>query len=148
VPLGVTVTVWDHGRFRKRLVTSHQRHRIAAVVQASCFFPGPYWQMVPLDGYATFDGAWLERVPVDDVEQLGAGKVIACATDIGGRLLKGAIRPTEVPRPKADHRVLHPIAPIALGAWDFNPDRCLDALEIGRRSAAAFAERHRAWLIG
>ena len=148
VPLGVTVTVWDNWRFRKRLVTGHHQHRIAAVVQASCFFPGPYWQMVPLDGRATFDGAWLERVPVDDVEQLGARKVIACATDTEGRLLKGAIRPTEVPRPKADYRVLHPIVPIALGAWDFNPDRCFDAVEIGRRSAAAFVERHRSWLNG
>ena len=102
--------------------------------------------MVPLDGRATLDGAWLARVPVDDVATLGAAKVIACSTNIDGRLLRGAIRPVDVPRPNADHRVLYPIAPLALGPFDFHVGRSLEALAIGRASAAAFADRHRDWL--
>ena len=147
VPLGIAVTEWRNWRFRRRLITSRDRLRIAAVVQASCFFPGPYWQMVPLDGRPTFDGAWLGRVPVDDVEALGARKVIACSSDLEGRLLKGAIRPTEVASPKADYRVLYPTEPLALGSFDFDRTRFLEAFAIGRASAAVFVQRHGTWLI-
>ena len=146
IPLGIAVTVWERWRFRRRLVTGCHPHRIAAVVQASCFLPGPYWQMVPLDGQPTFDGAWLARVPVDDVMALGAGKVIACSSNVDGRLLKGALRAIDVATPAADFRVLYPIEPLALGAFDFNVERSAAALAIGRASAAAFVDRHRAWL--
>jgi predicted acylesterase/phospholipase RssA len=146
VPLGIAVTEWRDWRFQRRLVTRHDRLRIAAVVQASCFFPGPYWQMVPLDGRPTFDGAWLGRVPVDEVERLGARKVIACSSNLEGRLLKGAIRPTDAASPKADYRVLYPTEPLALGPFDFDRKRSLEAFEIGRASAAAFVEHHGAWL--
>lgn len=147
VPLGITVTEWRGWRFRRRLVTSRDRLRIAAVVQASCFFPGPYWQMVPLDGRPTFDGAWLGRVPVDDVETLGARKVIACSSNLEGRLLKGAIRTTDVASPTADYRVLNPTEPLTLGPFDFHRGRSIEAFEIGRASAEAFVEHHRTWLI-
>jgi predicted acylesterase/phospholipase RssA len=147
IPLGIPVTVWERGRFRRRLYTRHQPLRIAAVVQASCFFPGPYWQMVPLEGRLTIDGAWLARVPVDDVALLGARKVIACSSNLEGRLLRGALRPTDMPRPRADFRVLFPIEPLALGAFDFNTERSLEALAIGRASAAAFVDRHHDWLM-
>jgi predicted acylesterase/phospholipase RssA len=146
VPLGIPVTVWDNWRFERRLFSGRHPLRIAAVVQASCFLPGPYWQMVPLDGLATFDGAWLARVPVDDVATLGASKVIACTSNVQGRLLRGAIRATDVPTPRADHRVLYPIEPLALGSFDFNIERSLRALAIGRASAAAFVDQHREWL--
>src|SRR5262249_17449920 len=46
VPLAIAVTVWDNWRFERRVITRGHRLRIAAVVQASCFFPGPYWQMI------------------------------------------------------------------------------------------------------
>jgi predicted acylesterase/phospholipase RssA len=146
VPLGIPVTVWEDWRFQRRLFTARHPHRIAAVVQASCFLPGPYWQMVPLDGRATFDGAWLERVPVDDVGTLGAGKVIACTSNLEGRLLRKAIRPIDAVPPTAEFRVLHPIEPLALGAFDFDIERSAQALAIGRASAAAFVDRHRGWL--
>jgi NTE family protein len=146
-PLGISVTVWDQWRFQRRLFTARHPLRIAAVVQASCFLPGPYWQMVPLDGRPTFDGAWLARVPVDDVKTLGAGKVIACSSNQEGRLLRGAIRPIDVATPQVDHRVLYPIEPLALGAFDFDAGRSAQAFAIGRASAAAFLERHRDWLM-
>lgn len=146
VPLGISVTVWDNWRFERRVITRRHRLRIAAVVQASCFFPGPYWQMVPVDGRPTFDGAWLERVPVDDVARLGARKVIACSSNADGRLLKGAIRTVEPSTPTADHRVLCPVEPLALGAFDFDPGRSMEAFAIGRASAAVFCERNREWL--
>jgi len=146
VPIAIPVTVWTDWRFERRVITNRDRLRIAAVVQASCFFPGPYWQMVPVDGRLTFDGAWLQRVPVDDAAGLGARKVIACSSDAGGRLLRGAIRQREVAPPRADHRVLSPIEPLALGAFDFDRERSVAAFEIGRASAAVFAERHRDWL--
>jgi predicted acylesterase/phospholipase RssA len=146
VPLGIPVTEWRDWRFRRRVLTRGDPMRIAAVVQASCFFPGPYWQMVPIDGRPAFDGAWLGRVPVDDVQMLGARKVIACTSNLEGRLLRGAIRTRDVPTPAADFRVLHPVQPLALGPFDFDRHRTVDAFSIGRASAEAFAARHRAWL--
>jgi predicted acylesterase/phospholipase RssA len=146
VPLGIAVTVWDNWRFERRVITGRDPLRIASVVQASCFLPGPYWQMVPVDGRPTFDGAWLERVPVDDVERLGARKVIACSSDADGRLLKGAFRSVEPSSPRSDHRVLSPIQPLELGAYDFDLARSIAALAIGRASAEAFAVRNREWL--
>jgi len=146
VPLGIPVTIWDEWRFQRRLFTARHPIRIAAVIQASCFLPGPYWQMVPLEGRPAFDGAWLERVPVDDAAALGAGKVIACTSNIDGRLLRGALRPVDVAKPASDFRVLSPIEPLSLGAWDFNLERSVQALAIGRASAAAFVDRHREWL--
>jgi predicted acylesterase/phospholipase RssA len=146
VPLGIAVTVWDRWRFHRRLFTARHSLRIAQVIQASCFLPGPYWQMVPLEGRPAFDGAWLQRVPVDDVATLGAEKVIACTSNIDGRLLRGALRPVDVDRPACDYRVLSPIEPLALGPWDFDLERSVQALTIGRASAAAFVDRHRDWL--
>jgi len=146
VPLAIAVTVWNNWRLERRVITGSRRLRIASVVQASCFFPGPYWQMVPVDGRPTFDGAWLERVPVDDVERLGARKVIACSSNAQGLLLKGAIRTVKLVTPSADHRVLFPIEPLALGAFDFDPRRTMAAIAIGRASAEAFAERNGEWL--
>jgi hypothetical protein len=43
--------------------------------------------------------------------------------------------------------VLSPIEPLALGAYDFDVARSLEAFAIGRASAAAFAERNREWLM-
>ena len=146
VPLGIAVTVWDQWRFQRRLFTGRHPCRIATMIQASCFLPGPYWQMVPLEGRPAFDGAWLQRVPVDDAATLGARKVIACTSNIDGRLLRGALRPVDVEKPASDFRVLSPIEPLALGPWDFNLERSVQALTIGRASAAAFVDRHREWL--
>ena len=146
VPLGIAVTVWDQWRFQRRLFTGRHPFRIATVIQASCFLPGPYWQMVALEGRPAFDGAWLQRVPVDDAATLGARKVIACTSNIDGRLLRGALRPVDVEKPASDFRVLSPIEPLALGPWDFNLERSVQALTIGRASAAAFVDRHREWL--
>ena len=146
VPLGIAVTVWDQWRFQRRLFTGRHPFRIATVIQASCFLPGPYSQMVALEGRPAFDGAWLQRVPVDDAATLGARKVIACTSNIDGRLLRGALRPVDVEKPASDFRVLSPIEPLALGPWDFNLERSVQALTIGRASAAAFVDRHREWL--
>jgi predicted acylesterase/phospholipase RssA len=146
VPLGIAVTQWRGWYFRRRLITSLDCHRIARVVQASCFIPGPYWKMVPLDRAATFDGAWFARVPVDDVQALGAAKVIACSSDFNGRLLKGVRGTAASEPPRSDFRVLFPVARLALGAFDFDPRRTAAAFQTGRTSAAAFVKTHHRWL--
>ena len=71
-------------------------------------------------------------MPVDDAATLGARKVIVCSSNLDGRSAQGRDRPTDVPPPAVDFRVLFPIEPLALGAFDFNEDRTLEALAIGR----------------
>ena len=46
--------------------------------------------MVPIDRRLTVDGAWLGRVPIRELVELGSPRVIACVSDDAGRLLRGA----------------------------------------------------------
>jgi predicted acylesterase/phospholipase RssA len=148
IPLAVVVTQLRARGFERRTLTACDDDvLLSAAVRASCFIPGPYSRMVPIDRRLTFDGAWLERVPIRDAATVGATRVIACVSDPTGRLLRGAWRPApaEMP-PDIDYRVLSPIAPIPVGTFDFNRRATLESIEIGARSAEAFVARNRDWL--
>jgi predicted acylesterase/phospholipase RssA len=147
IPLAVVVTQLRARGFKRRTLTSRDDVLVSAAVRASCFIPGPYSRMVPIDRRLTFDGAWLQRVPVREAADLGASRVIACVSDTHGRLLRGALRavPADLPR-GVDYRVLSPVAPLPVRTFDFDRDATLESFDIGVRSAAAFAARHGAWL--
>ena len=133
--------------FERRVLTAQDQIPLARAIQASCFIPGPYSRMVPIDRRLTFDGAWLGRVPIREVHQLGARKVIACVSDACGRLLRGALWATETPDPTdLDYRVLSPVTPLPIGSFHFHPEETLASFEIGTASAKAFADRNREWL--
>lgn len=147
VPLAVVVTQWQAWGFERRVLTAQDQIPLARAIQASCFIPGPYSRMVAIDRRLTFDGAWLGRVPIREVHQLGAQKVIACVSDACGRLLRGALWATETPDPTdLDYRVLSPVTPLPIGSFDFHAEETLASFEIGRASAKAFADRNREWL--
>jgi predicted acylesterase/phospholipase RssA len=147
IPLGVVITQLRVAGFERRTLTARDAVRLASAVLASCFIPGPYSRMVPIDGRLTFDGAWLGRVPIREATDLGANKVIACISDDAGRLLRGAVRPVPVDPPvNVDFRVLSPVRPLPLGTFDFEPAATRASFEIGRVSAQAFADRERQWL--
>jgi predicted acylesterase/phospholipase RssA len=149
IPLAIVVTQLGTRGFTRRTLTARDDVLLSAAVRASCFIPGPYSRMVPIGGRLTFDGAWLQRVPVCEAADAGASRVIACVSDERGRLLCGAWRavPAEMPR-DVDYRVLSPIAPIPVRTFDFDRAATLESIDIGVRSAAAFAERNRDWLGG
>jgi predicted acylesterase/phospholipase RssA len=154
IPLGVVVTQLRARGFERRTLTARDEVLLAAAVRASCFIPGPYSRMVPIDRRLTFDGAWLQRVPIAEAGQLGEAalngcptKVIACVSDDEGRLLRGALRAVPVPPPPGvDYKVLSPIRPLPVRTFDFNREATLESFAIGSESAAAFTEHHRAWL--
>jgi predicted acylesterase/phospholipase RssA len=147
IPLAVVVTQLRRRGFERRTLTARDDVLVSAAVRASCFIPGPYSRMVPIDRRLTFDGAWLQRVPVREAADIGASRVIACVSDEGGRLLRGAWRavPSEMPR-DVDYRVLSPVEPVPVRTFDFDREATLRSIDIGARSADAFVARNRAWL--
>jgi predicted acylesterase/phospholipase RssA len=147
IPLGVVVTQLRARGFERRTLTARDEVLLSSAVRASCFIPGPYSQMVPIDRRLTFDGAWLRRVPIAEAQQLGASRVIACVSDDAGRLLRGALRavPIDAP-PGVDYRVLSPCRPLPVRTFDFDRAATLESFDIGAESAEAFAARHAAWL--
>ena len=147
IPLSIVVTQLRASGFERRALTARDPVPLATAILASCFLPGPYSRMVPIDRRLTVDGAWLGRVPVRELAQLGSPRVIACVSDDAGRLLRGAFwtKAMTVP-PDVDCRVLAPIAPLPLGAFDFDRAATLETFAIGRASAEVFAETNREWL--
>jgi NTE family protein len=149
IPISVVVTQLRASGFARRALTARDPLPLATAILASCFLPGPYSRMVPIDRRLTFDGAWLARVPIDAVARLGPRKVIACVSDDRGRLLRGAVwtKPLAVPA-EVDYRVLFPLAPLPIGAFDFDRAATLETFAIGRESARLFVGRNRDWLEG
>jgi predicted acylesterase/phospholipase RssA len=148
IPLSIVVTQLRAARFERRALTARDPVSLAQAILASCFIPGPYSRMVPIDRHLTFDGAWLGRAPIREAARLGSPKVIACVSDDSGRLLRGAlwIRPMAVPD-DVDCRVLAPIARVPVGAFDFDRGATQETFAIGRASAEVFAEKNREWLL-
>jgi predicted acylesterase/phospholipase RssA len=148
IPLSIVVTQLGRSGFERRALTARDPVPLATAILASCFLPGPYSRMVPIDRRLTVDGAWLGRVPIRELSDLGVRRVIACVSDDQGRLLRGAFwtRSVAVPR-DVDHRVLAPVAPLPIGAFDFDRTATLETFDIGRASAEVFAARNRDWLL-
>lgn len=141
IPLAIIVTRLEKHGFRSHALTGENQLSLVDAVLASCFLPGPYSRMVPIDRHLTFDGAWLTRTPVAELRGLGATRTIACVTNTDGHLYAGFFRRRTLPAP-AECRILAPIETLPIGSFDFDRERMLMTIEIGRRSAGAFFDRH------
>ncbi|MCO4745381.1 MAG: patatin-like phospholipase family protein [Proteobacteria bacterium] len=147
MPLVITLSQLRRRGVTSRLLTHFDTIPIARAVRASCFIPGPYSRMVPIGRRLTFDGAWKVRTPVQAVGDLGADRVIAVVSNPEGRLRRGGLRSQgPLARPTVDHRILAPLRPLPLAGFDFDRPRVIEAMAIGRDSAAAFARAHESWL--
>ena len=67
IPLSIVVTQLGRSGFGRRALTARDPLPLATAILASCFLPGPYSRMVPIDRRLTVDGAWLGRVPVREL---------------------------------------------------------------------------------
>ncbi len=143
LPLGIAVTVFRRGRFRRRLLTSRDAMSLVDAVMASCYIPGPYARMIPVAGCFALDGAWHVRAPVDDLESLDPAPRIAVVTNPEGRLEGGFPRTVRV-RPRLEAQVLAPLEPLPLRGFDLDPGRHRACIEAGWRAAAAFFAENRA----
>lgn len=147
LPLSIVITELGATGLKRRTLDGRHRIPIARAILASCFIPGPYSRMVPVNGRLTFDGAWLGRVPIVEASRLGPRQVVACVSDDSGRLWRGALRkrPMAVPA-DLDYRVLSPVARLPVRTFDFDRAATLETFAIGRASAEAFVQRHATWL--
>ena len=59
IPISIVVTQLGGSGFKRRALTARDPVPLATAVLASCFLPGPYSRMVPIDRRLTVDGAWL-----------------------------------------------------------------------------------------
>lgn len=144
-PLAITVTLLRRRGLTRRILSQPDSVPLVDAVLASCFFPGPYSRMVPVDGRPAIDGAWHVRTPVDTLAKLGADKQIGCVTRPEGTLRGGFLRERVFDVP-AECRILRPIEPLRLDTWELDRGRIRDAMALGRRSAEAFFEANDAWL--
>lgn len=144
LPLGIAVTVWRGGRFRRRLLTSRDSMTLVDAVLASCYIPGPYARMVPVAGRFALDGAWQLRVPVDDLRRLGPAPRVAVVTNPEGRLEGGFPRTVRV-QPRLKTEVLAPLEPLPLRGFDLDRGRHRACIEAGWHSAEAFFSERADW---
>lgn len=148
IPLSIVVTQLGRSGFERRALTARDPVPLATAILASCFLPGPYSRMVPIDRRLTVDGAWLGRVPIRELADLGVPRVVACVSDDEGRLLRGAFWTSSIAVPRGvDYRVLAPVAPLPIGAFDFDRSATLETFDIGRASAEVFVRKNREWLL-
>ncbi len=116
---------------------------VAEAVLASCFVPGPYHQVIRIDGRVAFDGAWLLRTPVDSADD--GQPLLAVVSNPEGVLKTGYFRPGVRPWP-GSCRVIHPDRPLPVGAYDTDLKRMRATIAEGRRAAARFARDQEGWL--
>lgn len=145
LPLAIAITQFTGGRPWRRALTNADPVGLWDAVLASCFLPGPYARMVPIDGRLTVDGAWLLRTPVDLVPMPPSSRLVACVANPAGHLAGGFFRPKAFPVP-ANCRVLAPLAPLPVSAFDLGRARQRAAIDIGRDSAALFIDKNLSWL--
>ena len=132
------------GRSR-RVLTRADAVPVVEAVLASCFVPGPYSRVIRIDGRPAFDGAWQERAPLKEAQDLGASRVIVVNGHPRETLATGYPFVRQVPLP-ADCRVIRPRLPLALGGYDTDESRIRAAIQAGRRAASRFLERESDWM--
>ncbi len=137
LPLEIAVTVWQGGRFRRRLLGPRDRVGVVEAVLASCYIPGPYARMVPIAGRPALDGAWQVRTPVDGLPR--ELPRIAVVTNTGGRLEGGFPRTISL-RPEPGVTVLAPREELPVRGFQLARGLHERCIAIGRRSAAEFLD--------
>ena len=145
MPLSIVVTQLRGLQLIRRYITSREPIRMVRAILASCFVPGPYSRMFAIDRRPTFDGAWLNSVPIEAVHDLGCERVIACVSEDRGRIV-GGLRRQPIAAPDTDHRILSPVEPLPLSTFDFHAEHTQRCFAIGRASAEHFVRTNESWL--
>lgn len=147
IPTAIVVTQLRRRGLTCRVITTDDAITVARAVRASCFLPGAYSRMVPVDRRPTFDGAWLHRVPVDEVLALGVERAVAVVTEPSGALRRGWPR-VRVAQPPPNVRIIAPERRLALRGFDFDPERTELCFQEGGMAGRRFVDAHHDWLMG
>jgi NTE family protein len=145
IPIGIPVTTLGLRGRRVRIVTNADSISLSDAIAASCFIPGIYSRMVPIDGHITLDGAWARRTPTQEALDLGSQKLIAFVATPCGRLIGGLRRARVKPVP-TQIRVLHPNTELPIKGFDFEESNIKRCFELGEDAAEHFVRRHESWL--
>jgi len=137
IPLAIPVTHLAPSGRERRVLTRDDDISVVEAVLGSCFVPGPYIRRVFVEGRLALDGAWLIRTPVEEALGLAPGPCLAIVANPEQALYADYpfARRVEVPDLC---RLLGPRRPMALGPFDTDRDRIVDAIEAGREAAEAF----------
>ena len=138
IPVAIPVTHLGPAGRQRRVLTRADDVPVVEAVLGSCFVPGPYIRRIHLDGRLALDGAWLVRTPGGEAMALAPGSCVAIVAN-PERVLYGDFpfaRPLPVP-PAC--RVLGPARALALGPFDTDRDRIVEAMDAGRAAAEAWA---------
>jgi len=145
IPIGIPVTTIGLRGRRVRTLTNGDSIRLSDAIAASCFIPGIYSRMVPVDRRLALDGAWVRRTPTVEAIALGSEKLIAFVTSPSGELLGGLRRERVLPVPH-QVRVLHPDAELPTRGFDFDELKLKSCFKSGEVAAERFMREHERWL--
>lgn len=124
-----------HRSGRPVVHSTHERQDIHDLLLASCTFP-PFYAKIPrLDGALHLDGGITDNTLVDALVARGATEITIITPHHDGSVYRALFRgfqPHEVPR-HVRLRVLHPVRPLRLKSFDFDPERVAEALAMPHR---------------
>lgn len=138
VPLAIPVTHLAASGRERRVLTREDDIAVVEAVLGSCFVPGPYIRRVFVDGRLALDGAWLVRTPVEEALALAPGPCLAIVANTEQALYADYPFARRVDVPERC-RLLGPRRSMALGPFDTDRERIVDAIDAGREAAEAFA---------
>lgn len=143
--IGIPVTTIGRSGRRVRTLTNTDDITLSDAIAASCFIPGIYSRMVPIDGQIALDGAWIRRTPTEEALSLGASKLIAFVATPSGQLIGGLRKERIFPVPP-NVRILHPATELPTKGFDFNELKLKQCFILGEAAAERFIQQHERWL--
>jgi predicted acylesterase/phospholipase RssA len=144
IPLAIPVTHLGPGGRERRVLTRADDVPVVEAVLGSCFVPGPYVRRVFVDGRLAVDGAWKVRTPVEEALELGPGPCLAIVANPERALYLDFPFSRTRPVPARCH-ILGPARGLALGPFDTDRGRIIEAMDVGRAAAEAFARSRPDW---
>ncbi|MDB4966360.1 MAG: uncharacterized protein JWN44_2049 [Myxococcales bacterium] len=139
LPIEGLVTATRLRNLRPVVFSTREEPDMVAPMLASCFFPLLYGRVVRVRGQLLVDGGLVDNLPLEALVARGAREIIAVTTRSDGTAAKTPWRRGW--RPAADGarvHLIHPRTPLAIGSWDFAPDRIARAIDDGYDAARRF----------
>jgi NTE family protein len=138
-PVEGLVTATRLRDLRPVVFSTREEPDMVAPMLASCFFPLLYGRVVRVRRQLFVDGGLVDNLPLEALAARGAREIIAVSSRADGTALKTPWRKRWLPAAAgARVHVIHPRAPLAIGSWDFGPDRIDRAIDDGYDAARRF----------
>jgi NTE family protein len=141
-PVEALVTATRLRDLEPLIFSTREEPDMVAPLLGSCFFPVLYGRPVRVRGQLLVDGGLVDNLPLEPLAARGAREILAVVARPNGTANKTPLRKGWRPRVGdgwgARVHVIHPRAPLAVGSWDFGPDRIARAIDDGYEAARRF----------